>query len=146
LVYFVASRGDSVVKKGLKGSYTLGDTGTTVIGGQIVGSEVYLSGQQDNPVGLGKLAFHELMHNVCLMQNELHAVKGLSLGLGRSGRWHSAQRRRHQAARQAPEKETRPMEGRLQVQAEKVSTRGPGGRLVLVGRALFVPWKCLGAL
>ena len=70
-----------MVKKGLKGSYTLGDTGTTVIGGQIVGSEVYLSGHQDNPVGLGKLAFHELMHNVCLMQNELHAVKGLSLGL-----------------------------------------------------------------
>jgi hypothetical protein len=81
LVYFVASRSkqDSVLVRGGLSS-SLGDTGTTAIGGKIVGAEVYLSGHQDEPVGLGKLAFHELMHNVCLMMDGLHRVPGVSLG------------------------------------------------------------------
>jgi hypothetical protein len=79
LVYFVGSKSDSVLVKG-KLSTNPGDTGTTAIGGTTVGSEVYLSGHQDEPVGLGKLAFHELMHNICLMKDALHKVPGISLG------------------------------------------------------------------
>jgi hypothetical protein len=80
LVYFVASRSGSVLQKGMSASLILGDTGTTGIGGTLVGSEVYLSGNQDKPVGLGKLAFHELMHNICLLKDGLHSLPGLSLG------------------------------------------------------------------
>ena len=81
LCYFVGSRSESVLVQGkLSPEATLGDTGTTSIGGQIVGSEVYLSGHQDEPKALGKLAFHELMHNVCLMKTGLHKVPGVSLG------------------------------------------------------------------
>ena len=82
LVYFVDSKSDSVIVKGKRSSIgNLGDTGTTNIGGKSVSSEVYLAGHQDEPVGLGKLAFHELMHNICLMKDELHSKKlGLSMG------------------------------------------------------------------
>jgi len=81
LVYLVASRSDSVLVKGkLSSTPSLGATGTTSIGGTIAGSEVYLSGHQDEPAALGKLAFHELMHNVCLMKDGLHKVSGVSLG------------------------------------------------------------------
>ena len=81
LCYFVGSKSESVLVQGkLSPAATLGHTGTTSIGGKIVGSEVYLSGHQDEPKALGKLAFHELMHNVCLMKEGLHKVTGVSLG------------------------------------------------------------------
>jgi len=82
LVYFVDSRSSSVLVKGkLLSAGDLGDTGTTAISGKIAASEVYLSGHQSEPKGLGKLAFHELMHNICLMMDGLHAKKlGLRMG------------------------------------------------------------------
>lgn len=81
LCYFVDHKSESVLVQGkLSSAGTLGANGTTTIGGKIVGSEVYLSGHQDQSEALGKLAFHELMHNVCLMKDGLHKVPGLSLG------------------------------------------------------------------
>lgn len=79
LVYFVSSPDASVVT-GLHPSAHLGDSGTTVVGSKgDVASEVYVSGSQNDPKGLGNLAFHELMHNVTLMRQELHTQPLISL-------------------------------------------------------------------
>ena len=78
LVYFVNSPSASVVT-GLHPTAHLGESGTTVVGSKDVASEVYVSGQQDDPKGLSNLAFHELMHNVTKMTNTLHTQKLISL-------------------------------------------------------------------
>jgi len=79
VVYFVDSPSDTVVR-GLYSGAQLGDTGTTVVGSKgDVASEVYLEGNQDDPYGLGNLAFHELMHNVTKMRQELHTQPLISL-------------------------------------------------------------------
>ena len=81
LGYFVDGKSDSVLVKGkLSTAGNLGATGTTTIGGKIVGSEAYLAGHQDQPEAIGKLMFHELMHNVCLMKDGLHKEPDMSLG------------------------------------------------------------------
>ena len=68
LVYFVRSTSDSVIKSGMNYPYSIasGAAGYTIFnkGSHLTGSEVYLRGIQDDGVGLGKMAFHELMHNM----------------------------------------------------------------------------------
>ncbi|HMB70960.1 MAG TPA: hypothetical protein VKU85_16715, partial [bacterium] len=78
IVYFVESRAKSVVSALTS---DLGSSGTTHIGEQVA-SEVYLTGHGFTPTSetLGKLAVHELMHNVTRMRESLHKVPGVSLG------------------------------------------------------------------
>ncbi|GJM44193.1 MAG: hypothetical protein DHS20C21_10350 [Gemmatimonadota bacterium] len=78
MVYFVEGPEDSVVKELTK---NLGPSGTTYIGQQVA-SEVYLGGHGFTPTAetLGKLAIHELMHNVTKMGESLHRVPGVSIG------------------------------------------------------------------
>ncbi len=78
LVYFVDDRGQSVVRDLTS---DLGDGGTTYVGDRVA-SEVYLGGHGFTPSaeGLGKLAIHELMHNVTKMGESMHKAPGLALG------------------------------------------------------------------
>ena len=89
LVYFVRSTSDSVIKSGMNYPYSIasGAAGYTIFnkGSHLTGSEVYLRGIQDDGVGLGKVAFHELMHNMAQKNgHDLHRYKhngkGVSLG------------------------------------------------------------------
>ena len=78
ICYFVDSHSDSVARE--VGSGALGESGTTRGGHKETVSEVYLRGHQDNPKGLGNVAFHELMHNVLQIGNDLHQKPGMSMG------------------------------------------------------------------
>lgn len=73
IVYLVQNSNDSVLQH-MPGSRGGGSgTGFTVFSGKLTASEVYTSGNQGDPVGLGKVAFHELMHFAShLMDSQLH--------------------------------------------------------------------------
>jgi hypothetical protein len=64
IVYFVRDTDDSVLQHLPGGSFSpgAGATGHTSFVGPLTASEVYTKGNQSDPVGLGLLAFHELMH------------------------------------------------------------------------------------
>jgi len=81
LVYFVASRSDSVLVKGkLSSTPSLGDTGTPRSGERSRDRRLICPGIRTSPKRWANSRFHELMHNVCLMKDGLHKVPGVSLG------------------------------------------------------------------
>ena len=82
LVYFVDSPDDSVIKK-LGGRPKSGVTGWTNWNHSAGASEVYIGAAQDDPEGIGNLAFHELMHNKSRLDDKvMHNMKELSMGRG----------------------------------------------------------------
>jgi hypothetical protein len=81
LVYIVDSPSDSVVRKLDNAMPNPDATGWTRFGPTSMASEVYISGNQDDPEGMANLAFHELMHLKSKMtDNQLHTMKELSMG------------------------------------------------------------------
>lgn len=78
LVYFVGSSGGSILKV-MPGNTGGGgsDNGMTVFGGNLTGSEVYVSSSRS---GLSELTFHELMHNKLHLDDaNLHKKDGLAV-------------------------------------------------------------------
>ncbi len=78
LIYFVDGQADSLVRR-IRPHANLGGGGTTHVSPTGNLAEVYISGGtifNDSAAGLGRLAFHEAMHNLLNMGNNLHAVGG----------------------------------------------------------------------
>ncbi len=81
LIYFVNSRSNSLVRKVRPGA-SLGGGGTTHISNAGNLSEVYVSAalEDDNPArAWAVLAFHEAMHNLLKMGQNLHGAGGMGL-------------------------------------------------------------------
>jgi hypothetical protein len=78
LVYFVGSSGGSILKVMPKNTGGGGsNNGMTVFGGNLTGSEVYVSTSKS---GLAELTFHELMHNKLHLDDaKLHKKDGLAV-------------------------------------------------------------------
>ena len=79
LVYFVLDPSDSVVKK-IGGTPGGADTGYTKFSASGTGAEVYYSRTQGSTLATANLAFHELMHNITGLGDEMHKRPKLSLG------------------------------------------------------------------
>jgi len=79
LVYFVKSSGSDSILRVMPGN-TAGagsGNGMTVFGGNLTGSEVYVSSSKS---GLSELTFHELMHNKLHLDDaNLHKKDGLAV-------------------------------------------------------------------
>jgi hypothetical protein len=81
LVYFLDGRGDSLVRK-IRPKAPLGSGGATHVSPAGNLSEVYVSAAANDPNfarALAVLAFHEAMHNLLKMGQELHAKGGMGL-------------------------------------------------------------------
>jgi hypothetical protein len=79
LIYFVDSQAKSLVRK-IKKHATLGLGGTTWPFPEGTLSEVYIAGGENSAALLGRLAFHEAMHNLLKMGDEqLHGHGGEGL-------------------------------------------------------------------